>query len=174
MTTRRDILRTISIGMVAIAGLGLAACAGTPGSVDISGTEARPVDRGYALRSVNSLRAQNGLPALSYSSRLDEASTRQARAMAARNTMSHTLEGKVSDRVTQYGYSWGAVAENIGYGYPDTRSAVAGWENSPGHRKNILNPRVTEMGFAMAQGPNGIPYWAMIFGTEAKRMLVAR
>ncbi|MDY8107988.1 CAP domain-containing protein [Fulvimarina sp. 2208YS6-2-32] len=162
------------IAIMGVLGLGLAGCAGSPGSVDVSGTQAMQVDRGYALASVNQFRAQNGLGPLRYSAKLDQASTRQARAMAAEDRMSHSVEGKLSSRVSQYGYSWGSIAENIAYGYPDTARAMTGWKNSAGHRKNILNPRVTEMGFAMAAGPNGIPYWAMIFGTENKRMLVDR
>lgn len=165
-------IRSCLIGILCIAGLALAGCtSGTPGSIDVSGTRSMQVDRGYALSSVNALRAQNGLAPLRYSSTLDKASDRQAKAMAARNKMSHSLEGKLSARVSQYGYSWGSIAENIGYGYRDTQAAMQGWINSPGHKVNILNPRVTEMGFAMATGPNNIPYWAMIFGTENKRRI---
>ncbi|EAU41107.1 Allergen V5/Tpx-1 related protein [Fulvimarina pelagi HTCC2506] len=168
MAAISKLIRSTIFGCVCVAGLALAGCGGTPGSIDVSGTRSMQVDRGYALSSVNALRARNGLGPLSYSSTLDRASERQAKAMAARNRMSHSLEGKLSSRVSQYGYRWGSIAENIGYGYRDTRSAMQGWIDSSGHKKNILNPRVTEMGFGMAMGPNNIPYWAMIFGTENK------
>lgn len=150
----------------------LAACAGgAPGSVDISSTRPIGTDRGYALSSVNAFRAAKGLGPLTYSSRLDQAAERQARAMAARGSMSHSVEGALSKRVAVYGYDWGAVAENIAYGYANTPAAMTGWKASSGHAKNILNPRVTEMGFAAATGSDGVPYWAMIFGTEVKRRL---
>ena len=172
LSGQKTIIRRVLAMASAVLVMALAACAGgAPGSVDVSSTRAIGTDRGYALSSVNAFRAAKGLGPLTYSSRLDQAAERQARAMAARGSMSHSVEGALSKRVAVYGYDWGAVAENIAYGYRDTPAAMTGWKGSSGHAKNILNPRVTEMGFAAATGSDGVPYWAMIFGTEMQRRL---
>jgi uncharacterized protein YkwD len=51
------------------------------------------------------------------------------------------------------------VEENI---YRGTRSApeqaIAGWMRSPGHRRNLLSPRFTEVGFGIAQRGSDIFY----------------
>jgi uncharacterized protein YkwD len=40
-----------------------------------------------------------------------------------------------------------------------TDSAVENWMNSPGHRKNILNPQLTRLGVGVALGQQGnVPY----------------
>jgi hypothetical protein len=37
------------------------------------------------------------------------------------------------------------------------RDAVEGWKNSPGHRANMLQPAVTEIGVAVARAPDQDP-----------------
>ena len=34
--------------------------------------------------------------------------------------------------------------------------------NSPGHRANILNGNVTEIGVGLAHAADGAPYWTMV------------
>lgn len=144
--------------------LGLSGCAGGLGSVDVAATHDLPVDRGLALSSINAFRAENGLPALRYNSTLDKVAERQARAMAAQGDLSHTVDGQLPDRVRAYGYDVYAAAENLGWNYRSVPAVMDGWKNSSGHRKNLLNPRVREVGFAAAAGPNGEPYWALVMG----------
>jgi uncharacterized protein YkwD len=56
----------------------------------------------------------------------------------------------VQTRVRRAGYQACLVAENIARGQSDIRSVLADWMTSPGHRSNILNPQVTQYGFAGA------------------------
>ena len=149
--------------------LALAACVGAQGSVDVSSSKPISVDRGEALAEINAFRAQNGLPSVRFSKILDEAADRQARAMAARNDLSHSLDGSLPSRVGAYGYDWAAVSENIGWNYRSTPGVITGWKNSAGHRRNLLNPNVTEIGFAAAVGSNGEPYWSLILGRQKSR-----
>lgn len=144
--------------------LGLAGCAGGLGSVNVAATRDVPVDRNLALTSINGFRAENGLPMLRFNPVLDQVAERQARAMAARGDLSHTVDGQLPDRVRAYGYDVYAAAENLGWNYRSVPAVMDGWKNSSGHRKNLLNPRVREVGFAAAAGPNGEPYWALIMG----------
>ncbi len=156
--------------LVVIAGLTLvSACVAETHSVDISSSRNIGVDRGGLLASVNVFRSQNGLGQVRFDTVLGEAADRQARAMAARGKMNHDLDGALPSRVAVYGYQWAAVAENLGWNYRSTTALMTGWKNSPGHRRNLLNPNVTEIGFAAAVGRNGEPYWALILGRERKK-----
>ncbi|MCB8837803.1 CAP domain-containing protein [Aurantimonas sp. VKM B-3413] len=152
-------------GLLALAAMAmLSACAATPGEVDVAGTRQISVDRAGALAEINAFRAGHGLGPVHFDAVLDKAAERQARAMAARGRLSHTVDGDLSSRMQAYGYRRSAGAENIGWNYRSTSAVMSGWENSPGHRENLLNPRVSEAGFAAATGANGEPYWALILG----------
>lgn len=161
--------RRAGLGLAVALVVMLAGCAASPGSVNVASTQQVPVDRQLALSSINAFRAQNGLPALRFNSLLDKAAERQARAMAARGDLSHSVDGDLPSRVKAFGYQVNAAAENIGWNYRSTPAVITGWKNSSGHRKNLLNPRVSEIGFAAAMGANGEPYWALILGAADER-----
>ncbi len=70
-----------------------------------------------------------------------------------------------SDRVRSQGYQFSFVGENIAAGSASPIQTVQQWMNSPGHRRNILNPNYTEIGFGYSTAPN--PYrhvWVQVFG----------
>lgn len=88
-----------------------------------------------------------------------------ARTMGERDRIGHRLGGALPKRVAAAGYDWGAVAENLAAGYDTTDEAMAGWRASAGHRQNLLNPLVTEIGIAAVSTPPGSDhrnYWALI------------
>ena len=159
-------IRRLAAGLGLALLVGLGGCAGGLGSVDVASTRTVSVDRQLALSSINAFRAENGLPALRFNAVLDQVAERQAKAMAARGDLSHSVDGTLPDRVRAYGYDVQAAAENIGWNYRSTPAVLDGWKNSSGHRKNLLNPRVREIGFAVAAGPNGQPYWALVLGAQ--------
>ena len=63
------------------------------------------------------------------------------------------------------GYRYCLVAENLAMNLDSrgfetralARDAVEGWKNSPGHRANMLQPTVTEIGVAVARAPDRDP-----------------
>jgi uncharacterized protein YkwD len=55
-------------------------------------------------------------------------------------------------------------AENIARGQPTPPAVVDGWMNSPGHRANILNCRLTMVGIGVVRGAGG-PWWTQVFAT---------
>jgi uncharacterized protein YkwD len=82
---------------------------------------------------------------------LQAAAESHAQYLSRTGNFSHTARAEprsVPGRRT--GYQACLVAENIARGQPDIRSVVADWMTSPGHRANILNPQVTQYGFAGA------------------------
>jgi hypothetical protein len=50
------------------------------------------------------------------------------------------------DRMVAEGYSWNNAGENIAAGYSGAESAYVGWWNSTGHRVNMYNANLREIG----------------------------
>ena len=145
----------------------LLALAGCVSKGDPSRIAPIAIEERAALGAVNDFRARNDLPPLQVDPRLTEAARDQSDAMAARGVMGHDVAGKLPNRLTRRGYAWSATAENIGRGYADYRAAMAGWIGSDSHRRNLLNPRVTHIGFAGTRDESGNRnYWTQIFGAE--------
>ncbi len=111
----------------------------------------------------NALRAQKGRPPLKVSGTLTDAAQKHACYMAAKRKMSHrgVRGSNVADRVNAEGYRWRTVGENVAFAYPTPRSVVDGWSGSRGHRRNLLTPKVTEIGIGLAQD-GGRNYWVMV------------
>ena len=108
--------------------------------------------------------AQNLLP-LSENSALTSAAQGHADWMASSGCFDHVCpdEPLVDARLLQAGYSWSWWAENIAFGYPTPEQVVDGWMNSPGHRANILNPNLREIGVGVILDGKR-PYWVEDFG----------
>lgn len=118
------------------------------------------------IAEVNALRASRGLGALRASDRLAAIAQNQACDNASRQIVSHTSsDGRgLTGRATAGGYRWLAVAENVGLGpYGDAKGMVGLWKASPGHLRNMLNPRVTEAGLGLADH-GGEPAWVLDLG----------
>ena len=153
-------------------GLGLAACS-TAGMRSVTPMH---VDAGRAASLISSYRAQNGLGPVGVDSRLMAAAADYARAMGARDKINHRIGGSLPKRVTASGYAWGAAAENLAAGYSSLDDAMRGWKASAGHRKNLLNPHVTEIGVAAVATPPGSKhrnYWALILATPQPERVAA-
>lgn len=124
----------------------------------------QPVDQSAALALINGFRKNEGLPPLRLNPVLTQIAKKQSDAMAASDKLSHSIGGRLPRRLEQNGYEWAATAENIGAGYRTLAEAFSGWRDSPPHRKNMLNNKVTEMGIAATSRPDGKykVYWALI------------
>lgn len=145
----------------------LLALAGCVSKGDPSRIAPIAIEETAALGAVNDFRARNDLPPLRVDQRLSQAARDQSDAMASRGVMGHDVAGKLPGRLTRRGYAWSATAENLGRGYADYPAAMAGWIGSESHRRNLLNPRVTHVGFAGTRDESGNRnYWTQIFGAE--------
>jgi uncharacterized protein YkwD len=78
--------------------------------------------------------------------------------------MTHTGTGRTTagDRINAAGYGWTTWAENVAAGQTTPAEVMSAWMNSPGHRANILNGNMVNIGVAAAVGANGVTYWAMV------------
>lgn len=121
------------------------------------------------VRYTNEQRVRNGLPAFVASPRLMEAARLHAEQMAQYQRMDHTIGAAkyptLQSRLDAVGYVYQNAAENVAWNSPTAQGVVTGWMNSPGHRANILNRGLTEIGTAMARSAKGEPYWIQVFGT---------
>ena len=94
--------------------------------------------------------------------------------MAKADEYGHTADGaRPADRAKRHGYDYCIVLENIAYAYDSRGFAaekladrfVTGWQKSPGHRKNILDPDVTDIAVAIARSDKTGHYYAVqMFG----------
>ena len=91
---------------------------------------------------------------------LDRIAMEQARAMAAKDTLSHEVLGAFGRRVAPA--RAGRAAENIAYGYESFEKTLGQWIDSSEHRKNLLLHNATRIGVASAKDASGRrTYWAM-------------
>lgn len=100
--------------------------------------------------------------------------------MARTNRYGHTADGnQPAERAKQHGYDYCIVAENIAYQYNSAGFTTAelgsgfftGWRQSPGHRRNMLEPAVTETGVAIVQSEESGYYYAVqLFGRPRSLM----
>lgn len=131
---------------------------------------------GDVIALVNEARAQPrrcgsqqyaAAPPLRYSEQLSDASLAHADDMARRGYFDHkTPEGITpTQRLARTGYQWNLTGENIARGQMSAEEAVAGWLASPGHCANIMEPRFSETGVALAEegGREGALYWVQTF-----------
>lgn len=128
------------------------------GTIPVGG---RVVQRILDLTNIE--RRRVGYPALSLNSQLIAAAQAHSEKMARHNQLKHQLPGelKLGDRISQAGYRWSAVAENIGWNYQTPEDAIEGWMKSPGHRKNLLNPKYKELGVGYSK-----TYWTQNFAAR--------
>ena len=113
----------------------------------------------------NALRRENGVAALRVNDKLMQAAQVRADEMAAHTVYSHTRpDGQRFNTVTDCPY----MAENIHRIADWTLSeqtlaeqAVVDWNASATHNKNMLNPKLSEIGIGLARGvnDNGNPCW---------------
>jgi uncharacterized protein YkwD len=118
----------------------------------------------------NHMRDSRSIRSLRWNNDLNEAANRYAAVLAKSSTFSHTVGGsRLPDRVSRTGYRYRRLAENIGWA--ERRGSqldiadwfVSAWMDSPGHRRNMLDNRLHEIGVGVAM--RGRRYFAVqVFG----------
>jgi uncharacterized protein YkwD len=112
--------------------------------------------------AISAYRRAHGLPSVKLDGKLNAAALKQAQAMAASGSVSHSAAGSFSSRVAPMRKS--RAAENIGAGFLTFAEMLKEWENSAGHRENLLLPGMRRVGVASVDNPKS-PYrkfWAMV------------
>ncbi len=107
-----------------------------------------------SLELINAERHAAGMHQLSNDLDLNARAQQWADHIAAQGRLSHSAM-QIPPGATR-------VAENVAYGSSidlNHRNLM----NSPGHRANILDPRMTRIGIGVTTGPNGLVYVVQLF-----------
>lgn len=155
-------------GLMLLLAWTIAACAAAP----LAGTADQ------MLEATNRLRVHAGLPPLTADHRLAQAALAFAEYMAQTDRYGHQADGRdPAQRVEATGYDWCMVAENIAWQFSSqgfdsgalASRLVQGWEQSPPHRRNMLDQRARQVGIATAQSPrSGRHYAVQLFARPCK------
>ncbi|QAU46927.1 CAP domain-containing protein [Bradyrhizobium guangzhouense] len=118
-----------------------------------------------AAEQISGFRLKHGEGRVVRDATLDRIAMDQARAMAAKDDLSHDALGPFNKRVAPSGA--GRAAENIAYGYDTFEKTLGQWIDSSGHRKNLLLHNATRVGIASAKNASGKrTYWAMVIAGD--------
>jgi stress response protein SCP2 len=119
------------------------------------------------VAATNVERARHGLSALTVDARLAAAAQAHSDDMVRRDFFAHANPDgqQVWDRAVAQGYAYRKVAENIAAGQRSAAEVVRGWMDSPGHRANILDGELTQIGVGHAMGGGYGTTWTQVFGT---------
>ncbi|WP_406859219.1 sigma-70 family RNA polymerase sigma factor [Streptomyces sp. HUAS MG47] len=122
-----------------------------------SRTAPRPTLAERLTRIVNLRRDEAGCGPLRLDPKLTEAARRHGRDMVAQGYFDHASpDGRnVDSRISDAGYSWSAVGENLAMGQGDPGAVVGDWMDSSGHRRNLLDCQYRDTGVAAVSGPDG-------------------
>jgi uncharacterized protein YkwD len=135
----------------------------------------------HLISHTNAFRQQEGRPPVAPNPQLTASAHDFAAFMARTGQLSHTADGQTPEaRAQAHGYDPCLIAENIAYqdnpaGF--TTEALAqgffqGWQHSPDHRKNLLDPAVTEAGVGVAQSQQTGAYYAVwLFGRPKSQQI---
>jgi uncharacterized protein YkwD len=109
--------------------------------------------------------AMPAVPPLTPGDQLNQAAQLHTEDMVKNNFFDHTgsNSSSVGDRVSNTGYNWGAVGENIAQGSATAQATMDQWINSPGHCKNMMSPDFTQLGVGYAENAAGSPHWTQVF-----------
>jgi len=128
----------------------------------------------YIVDKTNDFREEEGVPRVAVNAKLTETARYFADTMARTGRYGHTADGsRPADRAAKHGYEYCVIAENIAYAFNSDgytteelgKTFVEGWKHSPGHRRNMLDPDVTETGVAVARSDKtGYYYAVQMFG----------
>ena len=135
---------------------------------DYSGAQ---LDADLALKLINDYRATNGLKPLRLDPKLTVAAKAHSRDLAKTDRISHYGSDGSSpwDRVKRAGYSAKIAAENVGTGQASLQEVFKGWEQSPGHNRNLLLPGAKDMGIALIADPKTEfkTFWTLVVGSSS-------
>jgi uncharacterized protein YkwD len=133
------------------------------------------------VRSINAARAAQrrcgttlfaAAAPVTWNARLAQAAQQHAHDMARGNFLDHrgSNGSTVDRRLTEAGYVWQAVGENIAAGHTTAQQVVHDWLGSARHCANIMQRTFTDIGAACSRSqasPYGT-YWALVLAAQGQ------
>lgn len=110
----------------------------------------------------NAEREKVGLAPYKIDNQLVASARAKSNDMAINNYFAHDSPtyGSAGDQLGQFGVLFRGWGENLAKGHQDAEQVVAGWMDSPGHKENILHPKMTHIGVGYDADGN---YWTQHF-----------
>jgi len=120
----------------------------------------------HFLDGMNALRKAAQVPPVAYNAQLNAAAATHSRDMAIQNRPWHFGSDGSSplDRGRRVGYPGRIMGENISETYETELETLAAWMRQEDTRAVILDPAITEVGFAWYQEPAGKIWWTLVTG----------
>ncbi|MGE0800412.1 MAG: CAP domain-containing protein [Lautropia sp.] len=154
----------LATSAVAAAGMDTGAGTGTAGATATLKTDA-------VLAQINAVRAAGrscgaivfaSAGPLAANGEVETAADDHTDWMQANRTMSHTGAGGSSagTRLTDAGYRWSGVGENVATGQSSAEAVIAAWLASPDHCANIMSATFVDVGFAFLPAAGGAGSYA--------------
>src|SRR4028119_834567 len=147
------------------------------GERSASQTAPSPTNQNFIYRLLeltNLERSKLRFSPLTFNTQLLNAAATHSQNMALQDFFSHTGKdgSSLGSRISATGYQFSAAAENIAAGSSTPQQVVSSWMNSSGHRANILNPNLKEIGigyYFLADDTGSVNfnhYWTQVFATS--------
>lgn len=128
------------------------------------------LDAEHARDLINAYRKSKGLKPLTLNAQLTAAAKEHSRDLARWDRISHFGSDGSNpwDRVKRTGYNAKTAAENVGTGQTTIEEVMRGWQQSPGHNKNLLMADVEHIGIALVQDPKTEfkTFWTLVLGSR--------
>ena len=98
-----------------------------------------------------------------YDETLSESAYEHARDIRYQRRLNHySSKGQdIGERISDVGYNWKTVGENLAFGHESIDEVIDAWIDSYTHCKLLMDPRFDDVGFAKIG-----PYWVLHFGEE--------
>lgn len=106
------------------------------------------------LEDTNKRRASMGLSQLKINSKLSIAAKNKAEHMFKENYWAHVSPKGIEPWkfILDANYDYLYAGENLAKNFNTSSEVVEAWYNSPSHRENMLNPKYSDVGFAIVNG----------------------
>ncbi len=141
-----------------------------PGALADRNYETTKLDVAKAQALINAYRKKSGLRPLALDAKLTAAAKAHSLDLAKWDRISHYGSDGSNpwDRVRRAGYQPTLAAENVGTGQVTLAEVFKGWQNSPGHNKNLLLKDARHMGIALVYDPKTEfkTFWTLVLGTK--------
>ncbi len=113
-----------------------------PKTIYASAIEAR-----HIIELTNQVRIENGSSPLTANQLLTQAAYNKANDLFEQQLFQHNIDDKkFSSWIKETGYDYFYVGENLALDFNTSEGVIRGWENSPSHYKNLINPEFKEIG----------------------------
>lgn len=108
------------------------------------------------FNETNQYRSNKGAARLSLNPDLNDSARDKCLDLVKRDYWAHNAPNGTKPWVfiERYVDRYDRASENLAYGYTESKSVIEGWIASPSHRVNLIDRRLTDVGFGVCKSDN--------------------